>query len=98
MTAMDPTHSTAAARAESLGAFFGISGALLLALAVPGYSNWGWVLFLGSNRAWLLFAATYGYRKLLVQTAVFTLTSLLGIANSFFPGNLVQDSIQALLQ
>lgn len=95
---MDPSHSTAAARAESWGALFGISGALLLALAVPSYSKWGWVLFLASNGAWLMFAAAYGYRKLLVQTAVFTLTSVLGIANSFFPGNSVQTSIQSLLQ
>lgn len=56
------------------------------------------MLFLGSNLAWLLFAFLFRYRKLLVQTAVFTLTSLLGIANSFFPGNPLQASIQGLLQ
>ena len=94
---MNPTLSTAAARAESWGSYFGIAGALLLALSVPGYSQWGWVLFLGSNFAWLVFAAIFSYRKLLVQTSVFALTSLLGIANSFFPGNIIQASIQGLL-
>lgn len=90
------SQSTAAARAETCGAFFGISGAVLLALAVP-VSKWGWVLFLASNCAWLLFAMVYGYKKLVAQTGVFTLTSLLGIANSFFPGNPIQSAIRALL-
>ena len=94
---MDVNQASVARVAESWGAYFGIAGAVMLATALPA-ARWGWVLFLGSNFAWLLFAFLFGYRKLLVQTAVFTLTSVLGIANSFFPGNPVQASIQSLLQ
>jgi len=79
-------------QAETWGSFFGIAGALLLALALPS-SRWGWVLFLGSNFGWLVFAAVLRYRKLFFQQSVFTCTSLLGIANSFFPGNPVQAAI-----
>lgn len=85
-----------AERMESYGSYFGIAGALLLALAIPG-SKWGWVLFLGSNAAWGVFAYQLRYRKLLVQTAVFTLTSVLGIANSFFPGNPFQSALTSLV-
>ena len=81
--------------AETWGSCFGIAGALLLSLALPS-SRWGWVLFLGSNVGWLIFAGAMRYRKLLLQQGVFTCTSLLGIANSFFPGNLIQDAIKHL--
>lgn len=70
MPGMVLLHASNARTAESWGSYFGISGALLLALAVPGYSQWAGVLFLGSNCAWLLFAAIFGHRRLLVQTAV----------------------------
>lgn len=86
---------TISSRAESWGANFGIAGALLLALALPA-SKWGWVLFLASNVGWLVFALAHGYRKLLVQTCVFASTSLLGIANTFFPGNAVQQALAGL--
>lgn len=81
--------SEAQASFEAWGANFGIAGALLLALALP-VSHWGWVLFLGSNACWLVFALRLGYRRLARQTVVFTATSLLGIANGFAPGNPVQ--------
>jgi len=83
--------------AETWGASLGIAGALLLALALP-QSRWGWVLFLGSNVAWLLFAGVLGHRKLFVQTCVFSLSSLLGIANAFFPGNPLQVAMQQVAQ
>lgn len=79
---------------ESWGAAFGIMGATLLAVALPA-SKWGWVLFLASNLCWLGFAAALGYRKLALQTGVYTATSLLGILNAFVPGNPVQRSLQA---
>ena len=75
---------------EGLGAQFGIAGALLLALAVPA-SKWGWVLFLASNAFWFLFAVKLKYRKLAWQTIIFSGTSILGIANTFYPGNPVQS-------
>lgn len=82
---------------ETWGAYFGISGAMLLAVAIPA-SKWGWVLFLASNLFWLLFALRFGYKKLANQTIVFTASSLLGILNSFWPGNPVQIWIQHTLQ
>lgn len=80
---------------ETLGASCGVGGALWLALALPS-SRWGWVLFLGSNCFWLLFALHRGYRKLAWQTLVFSFTSLLGIANGFYPGNGFQVWVTAL--
>lgn len=81
---------------ESWGAYFGIAGATLLAVAIPA-SKWGWVLFLLSNLFWFQFAVRSGYRKLTIQTVVFTLSSLLGLANSFWPGNAVQHWIQTIV-
>ncbi|MBI2770524.1 MAG: hypothetical protein HYX47_12935 [Burkholderiales bacterium] len=81
---------------ESAGATFGIAGAMLLALAIP-QSRWAWCLLLGSNLCWLVFAHRHKYRKLLRQTLVFTASSLLGILNSFLPGNPVQAWLTALL-
>lgn len=60
--------------------------------------EWGWVLFLLSNLFWLLFSLRYGYRKLRNQTVVFTASSVLGITNSFWPGNPVQVWIQSAIQ
>lgn len=80
---------------ESAGAYFGIAGALILALAIPA-SKWGWVLFLVSNFFWLVFAYQMNFQKLFRQTVVFAGTSLLGILNSFYPGNLVQVAISQM--
>ena len=81
---------------ESAGAYFGIAGALILALAIPA-SKWGWVLFLASNFFWLVFAYQMKFQKLFRQTVVFAGTSLLGIINSFCPGNLVQATITQMV-
>lgn len=81
---------------EAIGAYFGIAGAFILAAAVPA-SKWGWLLFLGSNCAWIVFSLVQGFRKMLWQQAAFTLTSLLGIANAFFPGNPIQAAITRAL-
>jgi hypothetical protein len=67
---------------EWIGTALGVSGALLLALNAPA-SKYGWVLFLGSNLAWIAFSAIQRHRGLLVQQLVFTGTSLLGIARYF---------------
>jgi hypothetical protein len=61
------------------GFIFGASGAALLALNRPDWSRWGFVLFLASNVAWIAFALEQEQRWLLLQTMVFTGTSLLGI-------------------
>lgn len=82
--------------AEVGGAYFGIAGALVLALAVPA-SKWGWLLFLGSNVCWLTFAYRQRFRKLYWQTVVYTGSSLLGIANAFWAGNSVQAFLTGLL-
>ncbi len=77
---------------ESAGAYFGIAGALVLALAIPA-SKWGGLLFLAPNFFWLVFAYQKKFQKMFRQTVVFAGTSLLGILNSFYPGNLVQATI-----
>lgn len=82
--------------AESLGAFFGITGSLLLALGVP-ISRYGWLAFLMSNLAWIIFALLFRFRKLLVQSLFFTVTTLVGILNSFVPGNPLQLAIMRML-
>jgi hypothetical protein len=93
MTSMQHDRTEVGRIAEAWGANFGILGALLLALALPE-SRWGWVLFLCSNAAWLVFSIALGYKKLLLQTAIFTLSSLIGIANTFYPGNAFQAALQ----
>jgi hypothetical protein len=68
------------------GFLFGVSGAALLALNRPGLSRWGFVLFLASNVAWIAFALEETQRWLLLQTLVFTMTSIIGIWQWFRPG------------
>jgi hypothetical protein len=82
--------------AEAAGAYFGIAGALVLALAIP-QSKWAWWLLLGSNFCWLAFAIRHRYRKLMWQTIAFTGSSVLGIGNSFYPGNPFQAWLSGLL-
>lgn len=82
--------------AESWASTFGIAGALVLAAAIP-QSKWGWVFFAASNCGWAVFALIFRYRKLLVQTCVFTFSSALGIANTFWPGNAFQSWLTAAL-
>lgn len=56
----------------------GVIGALVLAVNQP-WSGWGWYFFLGSNTAWLCYAALRRVPSLLIMQAVFTITSLIGI-------------------
>lgn len=67
------------------GFIFGVGGAALLALNRPDWSRWGFVLFLASNFAWIAFSIEHQQRWLLLQTLVFTVTSLVGIWQWFRP-------------
>jgi hypothetical protein len=61
-----------------MGSALGITGALLLAMNTP-WSAYGWVSFLLSNFAWILFAYRNRVWSMLVMQLVFTGTSVLGI-------------------
>lgn len=91
-------HATAALtnRAEAWGSYFGIAGCLLLACAIPS-SRFGWFLFLASNAGWLIFAGVHRYRRMFIQNCIYTASSLLGIANAFYPGNAFQRAVTGLL-
>jgi nicotinamide riboside transporter PnuC len=62
---------------ELTAAAFGILGTLLLALN-GRRAGWGFVAFLASNAAWILFAIDQQHLGLLVQHIVFSATSALG--------------------
>lgn len=64
--------------AEIAGAIFGVGGSLLLALNTR-HSGWGFVAFLASNLAWILFAWLQRHFGLMLQHACFTLISATGI-------------------
>ena len=57
---------------------FALAGSLLLAVRCR-VSAWGWVGFLLSNLAWIVYAIATGTSSLLVQNLGFTVTSLIGI-------------------
>lgn len=63
---------------EWAGCIFGVAGALLLALN-NRYSGYGFVAFLASNAAWILYGILNGAYGMVTMQAVFTFTSLLGI-------------------
>ena len=63
---------------EYLGCGLGLTGALLLSLNFK-HSGWGFVAFLGSNIAWIIFALQNSINGLLVMQIGFTITSLIGI-------------------
>lgn len=63
---------------EWAGCLFGVLGAGLLALN-NRWSGWGFVLFLGSNAAWIAFGLITGAMGLVTMQIVFTATSLVGI-------------------
>lgn len=63
---------------EWSGAFFGIVGAMLLALNVP-YSGLGFVAFLLSNLFWVAYGFIRKLNGILAMQLVFTCTSALGI-------------------
>ena len=57
---------------------FALAGSLLLAVRCR-VSAWGWVGFLLSNLAWIVYAIATGTSSLLAQNLGFTVTSLIGI-------------------
>ncbi len=63
---------------EWVGCVFGLLGAFLLATNSK-LSSWGFIAFLISNVAWIIFASAKNSDGLLLQQAGFTLTSLLGV-------------------
>lgn len=63
---------------EILAAVCGVLGTMMLA-AKGKHAGWGFVLYLLSNGGWLAFAITHGHVFLMLQTLVFTCTSLYGI-------------------
>ena len=64
--------------AEWAGCVLGILGSLLLATN-SRVSAWGFVAFLLSNVAWIVFALAEGKSGLLIQQVCFTGTSFLGL-------------------
>lgn len=64
--------------AEWTGCTLGVIGAFLVATN-SRVSAWGFVAFLLSNVAWIVFAVVEGKTGLLVQQVFFTATSLLGL-------------------
>lgn len=64
---------------DFVGFVFGAIGAALLALNRPALSRWGFVFFLGSNVAWILYALAKDEQWLLLQTVVFSATSVVGV-------------------
>lgn len=65
-----------------IGSAMGLAGALLLSTNTI-YSPFGWVLFLGSNAAWIVFSVQRNLAPLLVMQLGFTGTSILGIVRWF---------------
>jgi len=57
---------------------FALVGSLLLAVRCR-VSAWGWVGFLLSNLAWIVYAIATSTSSLLAQNLGFTVTSLIGI-------------------
>lgn len=68
---------------EFAGSLFGLVGAFLVALQVPG-SEYGFVCFLISNLFFIQFSLSGRYYALLMMQLGFTATSLIGIYNGFF--------------
>ncbi len=61
-----------------MGSALGIAGALLLAMNTE-WSTYGWISFLLSNVAWILFAYRKQLWSMLVMQLCFSCTSVLGI-------------------
>jgi hypothetical protein len=79
VTAASNARHNSMAFAGWAGFAFGAPGAMLLALNVS-WSGWGWLAFLGSNIAWIAYAARAKTWSLLLQQLVFLVTTLVGIA------------------
>ena len=69
---------------ELIGSCAGILGSLLLALGGL-WAFWGWLCFAVSNVAWVSFASMNRYKKLLMQSLCFMLTTAIGLHGTF-PG------------
>ena len=60
------------------GCAFGVAGSLMLALKVKR-SGWGFVFYLFSNAAWVVFGVATGVYGLVLQHGAFTATSAFGV-------------------
>ena len=69
---------TSAGPLDWVACSFALAGSLLLAVRCR-VSAWGWVGFLLSNLAWIVYAIATGSPSLLAQNLGFTVTSLIGI-------------------
>ena len=63
---------------EWFGSIAGVTGAALLAVNMP-WSGYGWLLFLASNTAWILYAFMERVSSMFLMQLVFTGTSLIGV-------------------
>jgi len=67
-----------ALRPDWIGSALGLAGACLLAANIDG-SEYGWVLFLLSNAAWIIYGTRLRTWSLVTMQVGFTGTSMLGI-------------------
>ncbi len=63
---------------EWVGAITGLSGAVLLSLNIE-HSGYGFIFFLISNVAWIIFSIRNRTYSLLAQQVGFTATSIIGV-------------------
>lgn len=63
---------------EAIGSVLGVLGSVLLAMN-SRWSGYGFIAFLASNVAWLIFGRHTGHWLFFAQQMVFTFTSLMGI-------------------
>jgi hypothetical protein len=66
-----------------IGSALGLAGSLIVALKAP-YSGYGFLVYLGSNFAWLYHGVKTQTWALVVMQIGFTTTSFLGLWNWFF--------------
>jgi hypothetical protein len=66
-----------------IGSVLGLAGSLIVALNTP-YSGYGFLVYLGSNFAWLYHGVKTQTWALVVMQIGFTTTSFLGLWNWFF--------------
>lgn len=66
-----------------MGSALGLAGSLVLALNAP-YSRYGFLVYLGSNFAWLYHGVKTRTWSLVVMQIGFTATSFLGLRNWVF--------------
>lgn len=69
---------------EIIGAAFGVLGTLLLAFN-GRRAGWGFIAYLASNAAWIVFAVQHSHLGLLVQQIAFTAASVIGVCKWFKP-------------